>query len=50
MTRCVPSPFDVAEGNPHVHGVIADVDEATGRATAIERFDEPADTSAPPFV
>ncbi len=50
MTRCVPSPFDVAEGNPHVHGVIADIDETTGRATAIERFDEPADTNAPPFV
>ena len=50
MTRCVPSPFDVAEGNPHVHGVIVDVDPATGRATAIERFDQPADTSAPPFA
>ena len=50
MTRCVPSPFDVAEGNPCVHGVIVDVDPATGRATAIERFDRPAKTSAPPFV
>ena len=50
MSRCVPTPFDVAEGNPAVHGVIADVDPATGRATAIERFDEPADTNASPFV
>lgn len=50
MTRCVPSPFDVAEGNPHVHGVIVDVDERSGRATAIQRFDEAADVNAPPFV
>ena len=50
MTRCVPSPFDVAEGNPHVHGVIATIDPGSARATAIERFDEPADIHAPPFV
>ncbi|BAM03282.1 TIGR00282 family metallophosphoesterase [Phycisphaera mikurensis] len=50
MTRCVPSPFDVAEGNPHAHGVLIDVDETTGLATAIERYDVAADVGAAPFV
>ena len=33
----VPSPFDVATGDPRLGGAIVDVDAATGRATAIRR-------------
>ncbi|HZT83447.1 MAG TPA: TIGR00282 family metallophosphoesterase [Gemmataceae bacterium] len=33
----VPSPFDVATGDPRLAGAIVDVDAATGRATAIRR-------------
>ena len=34
----VPSPFDVATGDPRLGGAIVEVDAATGRATAIRRF------------
>ncbi len=34
----VPSPFDVATGDPRLAGAIVDVDAATGRATAIRRL------------
>lgn len=34
----VPSPFDVAEGDPRLGGAIVDVDPATGRALAIRRL------------
>jgi metallophosphoesterase (TIGR00282 family) len=33
----VPGPFDVAEGDPRLAGVLVDVDPATGRAQAIRR-------------
>lgn len=33
----VPSPFDVAEGDPRLAGALVDVEAATGRATAIRR-------------
>jgi calcineurin-like phosphoesterase len=33
----VPSPFDVASGDPRLGGAIVDVDAATGRATSIRR-------------
>jgi len=33
----VPSPFDVATGDPRLAGAIVDLDAATGRATAIRR-------------
>ncbi|MEM8495435.1 MAG: YmdB family metallophosphoesterase, partial [Planctomycetota bacterium] len=39
MTTVTPAPFDVAEGRPAAHGVLIDVDERTGRASGIERFD-----------
>ncbi|MEM1097413.1 MAG: TIGR00282 family metallophosphoesterase [Planctomycetota bacterium] len=39
MTTATPAPFDVAEGRPAAHGVLIDVDERTGRASEIERFD-----------
>jgi metallophosphoesterase (TIGR00282 family) len=33
----VPSPFDVAGGDPRLAGALVDIDSATGRATAIRR-------------
>ena len=33
----VPSPFDVATGDPRLGGAIVDVDPETGKATAIRR-------------
>jgi metallophosphoesterase (TIGR00282 family) len=34
----IPSPFDVAEGDPRLGGAIVDVDPATGQAGAIRRL------------
>jgi calcineurin-like phosphoesterase len=34
----VPSPFDVAEGDPRLAGAIIDCDPATGQAQAIRRL------------
>jgi metallophosphoesterase (TIGR00282 family) len=44
MITFIPSPFDVATGDPRLAGAIVDVDPATGRASAIRRlmFDEAA--------
>lgn len=50
MTTNMPAPFDVATGNPAVHGVMVDIDSATGRARNIEAIALNADTGAPPFV
>jgi calcineurin-like phosphoesterase len=50
MTTNMPHPFDVAEGNPRVQGVVIDIDAGSRMATAIERIDLPADASKPPFV
>lgn len=50
MTTNMPAPFDVAIGNPAVHGIIVDIDETTGRARGIETIALPADTSVPPFA
>src|SRR5205823_10868627 len=33
----IPTPFDVAEGDPRLGGAIVEVDAETGRATAIRR-------------
>ena len=33
----MPTPFDVATGDVRLAGAIVDVDEATGKATAIRR-------------
>jgi hypothetical protein len=33
----MPHPYDVAEGDPWLHGAIVTVDETTGRAAAIQR-------------
>lgn len=37
MTTSVPTPFDVASGDPRLSGVIVTVDTETGRATDIDR-------------
>lgn len=50
MTTNMPYPFDVAEGNPRVQGVVIDIDENSRRATAIEPIDLPADVGKPPFA
>ena len=34
----VPSPFDVAAGDPRLAGAVVDVDAATGKAAAIRRI------------
>lgn len=39
MADNVPAPFDIATGDVRLCGIIADVDENTGRATAVERFE-----------
>lgn len=33
-----PTPFDVAEGDVQLHGTIVEIDEATGKATAVRRL------------
>jgi metallophosphoesterase (TIGR00282 family) len=39
MSTNMPSPFDVATGDVRLCGVLAEVDEQTGRATSIERVE-----------
>jgi len=50
MTTAMPSPFDVAEQEPTVNGVVVDIDESSRRAIRIERISRPANENAPPFV
>jgi hypothetical protein len=50
MTTGMHVPFDVAEEDVRVQGVLVDIDESTGRALAVERIELRADTQAPPFV
>ncbi len=38
MISGVPNKFDVADGDPQLHGVITTVESETGRATSIERI------------
>src|SRR4029078_7118235 len=37
----MPAPFPMAQGETRLRGVLVEVDEATGRALRIRRFDEP---------
>jgi calcineurin-like phosphoesterase len=37
MTTNVPAPFDVATGDPRLHGIVVSVDSMTGKATSIRR-------------
>ena len=39
MTTSMPQPFDVATGDVRMCGVLAEVDEQTGRAVSIERIE-----------
>ena len=39
----LPAKFDTATGNPRLNAVIIEADEATGRATGIERLSLSAD-------
>jgi metallophosphoesterase (TIGR00282 family) len=50
MTTAMHAPFEVAEGDPRVNGVFIEIDEASRRATAIERFELSADVKAAPFM
>ncbi len=50
MTTNMPHPFDVAEGNPRVQGVVIDIDPQTRKATEIERVDLAADVKQAPYV
>jgi metallophosphoesterase (TIGR00282 family) len=50
MLTAMPAPFDVAEGDPRVCGVMIEINEKTGRATAIERIELKANPNAPPFT
>jgi calcineurin-like phosphoesterase len=34
----MPTKFETAKGNPWMCGIVADVDERTGRARSITRF------------
>lgn len=47
MTTHVPSPFEVATGDPRVCGIVVEVDSNTGRAHAIERVCVRGSPSAP---
>ncbi|MEX0886661.1 MAG: YmdB family metallophosphoesterase, partial [Phycisphaeraceae bacterium] len=50
MSTAMPSPFDVAEGNPRVCGIYLQIDETSGLTVACEPFNIPADMNRPPFV
>ena len=39
MTTSMPTPFEVSTGDPRLMGVLIRLDEATGRATSIERIE-----------
>ncbi len=39
MTRQIPASFEVATGDVRLCGVLADIDETTGRATHVERIE-----------
>ena len=47
MFSAVPSPFDVAEGDARLSGILVAVESSTGLATKIERvmFRDPGETS-----
>ncbi len=50
MTTAMPAPFDVAEGNPRVQGIVVDIDSNSHRAVHIERLEMAADANKPPFT
>ncbi len=50
MTTAMHAPFDVADRDAWVQGVLLTIDPEKVLATAIERIDCPADMRQPPFV
>jgi metallophosphoesterase (TIGR00282 family) len=50
MTTSMPAPFDVAEADPCVRGIVVEIDERTRMTTSIERIAWSADMNRPPFV
>lgn len=49
MTTAMHAPYDVAEGDPRVCGVLLTIDPRNRRCHAIERIEARADPQAPPF-
>lgn len=49
MTTSMPAPFDVAQGDPRLNGVVIDFDMQSRQALRIERIEAKADISKPPF-
>jgi metallophosphoesterase (TIGR00282 family) len=45
MTTHMPAPFDVATGDVRMCGVLAEIDETTGRALSIERIEVQGDNA-----
>ena len=43
----LPAPFPIAQGETRLRGVLVEVDEATGHALRITRFDEPGASAEP---
>lgn len=50
MTTAMHAPFDIAEGDVRVQGVLVEIDEGSRRATRIERVELAADAKLPPFT
>jgi len=50
LTTSMNVPFDVATDDPRVCGAYVEVDEASGKATKIERFELKADVHEKPFA
>ncbi len=48
LTTSLPNTFDVAVGDPKLAAIVVEVDEATGRATHVERILLDADEAAAP--
>ena len=45
MTTNMPAPFDVATGDVRLCGVVAEIDEKTGKALSIERVEVKGDNA-----
>ncbi len=50
MTTGMPVPFDVAEEDPRISGVVVDLDEKTRKAVAIQLIQRHANPRQPPFM
>lgn len=50
MTTAVPAPYGVASGGEAMCGVVARIDQPSGRTLSIQRIQYSADRQRPPFV